>query len=258
MRATVDRRLHDAACMKTTAILLGACLFACTSGEPDKNSGEPDKNAFPDQCSPTACEIGPTITSANELVAIIEATSDWVVYGPYTTGCLRASADMHVSGTVTVNTDSIAVPTFCQNLGDCRKAVRFRSSLQLQEVECLQPEPWFDYTLCAGITLRDTTVRLRMLQEDIHPSSFGNFAPIVDVLPACATPCGSSELACEATHTCWSNVRDHCAYCLGGSNEACACWNGARFDDDGTQCSFALSGDLIANGTCHAGTCETK
>jgi hypothetical protein len=244
--------------MWTTTIVLGGFLLACTSnGEPDKNP-PPIETTFPDRCAPTACTAGPTITAANELVVLIDATPEWVAEGPYTTGCLPASSDIRVTGTVTVQTDRITVPALCRNRSDCRQAVRFRSSSLPPGVECLDPEPWYSYALCAGITLRDTTVRLRMVLEDIHPSSFGNAAPIVDVLPACAAPCGDSEFACEATHTCWSTARDHCAYCLGGSNEACGCWRGTRFDDDGAPCSVWRSGDLVESGTCRAGACDTE
>ncbi len=240
--------------------MLGACLLAWScSDQPDPDTSMPPiETAFPDRCPATACATGPTITAANELVAMIDATEEWFSYGPYTTGCLPASADLRITGTVTVQADRLAVPASCQGRSDCRQAVWFRSTSLPPGVECLDPEYWFDYAQCAGITLRDTTVRLRMVMQDIHPSAFGNFAPIVDVLPACAAPCDDPELACEATHTCWSSVRDHCAYCLGGSNAACGCWLGARFDDNGARCSIATSGDVIQNGTCHAGACDTS
>jgi hypothetical protein len=228
-----------------------ACMVACS--EPAMS--ESPVASFPGRCPIGPCAVGPTIASANELIAIIEATPDWVTFGPYTTGCLPASADILVSGTVTLQADSVAVPTICRG-GACRDVVRFRAQEQPMGVECLEPEPWFSFTLCAGITLHDTTIRVRTLREDIHPSEFGNYAPIVDVLPACATPCGADELTCAASHTCWTSVRDHCAYCLGGSNEECGCWDGARFAENGAKCSIATSGDIIELGICRAGTCD--
>jgi hypothetical protein len=237
------------------ASLLG--LFACASNA-DTREEPKIEELFPERCATSICAVGPTITSANELVSIIEATSSWVAHGPYTTGCLPASAEIRVLGTLTVQTDQIAVPTVCEPRSDCRKAVRFRVTNPLPPgVECVRPEAWYAYSLCPAITLRDATIRLRPVLEDIHPSSFGNFAPIVDVLPPCSTPCTSEELACPATHTCWADVRDHCAYCLGGDNEACACWNGSSFESDGTACDLATSGDVIELGTCRAGRCDT-
>src|SRR5262245_33746597 len=249
--------------MKAATILLGACLLACTShdpavtgpGDPPAGPGEmPVDTAFPNRCADSACATGPTVAAAKDLISIVEASS-WVRFGPYTTGCLPASPDIHVTGSVTVQGDGIAIPAFCQSRQDCRKAVRFRSRPLPAGVECIDPEPWYEYTLCGSITLRDTTIRLRTVDQDIHPSEYGNSAPVVDVLAACAAPCGSSEFACEATHTCWSEARDQCAYCLSGTNEACACWNGTGFDKDGARCTFAISGDVYLGGTCRAGTC---
>jgi hypothetical protein len=254
----IDLRGHDrgfsvAQCphMRITTSVL-ACMCAC--GEPAMTESPLDAS-FPGRCPVRPCAVGPTITSANELIAIIEAAPDWVTFGPYTTGCLLASADILVPGTVTLQADSVAVPTICRD-GACRDVVRFRAQGQPRGVECLEPEPWFSFTLCAGIALHDTTIRVRTLREDIHPSEFGNYAPIVDVLPACATPCGADELTCAASHTCWTSVRDHCAYCLGGSNEECGCWDGARFAENGAKCSIATSGDIIELGICRAGICD--
>jgi hypothetical protein len=51
---------------------------------------------------------------------------------------------------------------------------------------------------------------------------------------------------------------DHCAYCLGGDNEACGCWNGEAFAGDGETCTIALTGDTYVSGTCQTGVCETR
>lgn len=248
--------------MRTATSLL-VCLFACGGAEPiDQIADEPDDpvdpvdTRFPDRCADTTCAVGPTVASVGELAALIEATPDWVTYGPYTRGCLPASADVAISGTLTVRGGDVELPESCQLRADCRKAVWFRALSAARGVECLDPEQWYGFTLCAGLRLSDTTVRLRMVMQDIHPSD-ANFVSVVDVLPACAAPCSSTEHACEATHTCWADPRDHCAYCLGGSNEACACWNGTAFDADGTRCEVAISGDVYVPGTCRAGTCES-
>lgn len=242
--------MHEARRMKRVEI---ACLglVACSTAP---RPIAPD-TSFPDRCQPSACATGPTISAPDQLVTLIDATPEWVFQGPYTTGCLASSDNILTTGTLTVQADSIAVPAPCQDRGDCRKLVKFRLSEPMAGVECVGPEQWYDFTLCAGITLHDATVRLRMLQIDIHPSEFGNFAPIVEVIPACEAPCSDTEVACEATHTCWADARDHCAYCLGGSNEACACWDGTAFAADGTECEFFVSGDVIQGGKCQAGTC---
>lgn len=240
------------------ALALSVAGLACsqaTGPVPDTMLEDPIAAAFPQRCEDVACATGPTITSARELVSIVEASSDWISVGPYTTGCLTGSADLRVTGTVTVQGDSIAVPTYCKSRMDCRHAVRFRGSPLPLGVDCVDPESWYDFTLCGAITIHDTTIRVRAVSQDIHPSGFGNAAPVVEVLAACASACGSEQHACEATHTCWREVRDHCAYCLNGTNEACACWTGGGFQADGTDCTFAISGDVYVLGTCQHGTC---
>jgi hypothetical protein len=227
-------------------------LVACsTTNGPDPGS------RFPDQCAPAACATGATVSSTDELVAMVDATPAWTVEGPYTTGCLPASDNIVVTGTANVPANGIAVPAFCTAGGGagCRQQVMFEIDGQVPGVDCVGPEAWFDFTLCAGINVHDTTVRLRMLQLDIHPSSFGPWAPIVEVIGACETACEANAFACDATNTCWQTARDQCAYCFGGTNQECACWNGTGFDADGTSCDYYESGDVITSGTCEAGTC---
>lgn len=95
---------------------------------------------------------------------------------------------------------------------------------------------------------------LPTLVRDVHPAP-GNHRAIVEILPPCANACEATQLACEAAHTCWATVRDHCAYCFGGSNDACACWDGTAFLPDGAPCERYVSGDLIDAGTCRQGIC---
>jgi hypothetical protein len=94
------------------------------------------------------------------------------------------------------------------------------------------------------------------LLVDIHPAQ-GNYVMVVEVLPACEVPCSGGQLACEASTTCWDTERDHCAYCLGGTNEACACWKGGELEPDGAPCEMFTSGDIIESGHCESGACVT-
>jgi hypothetical protein len=181
----------------------------------------------------------------------VQATTDWTLLGRYTSGCLAASDDLAVTGTVTVQGTDIMPPANC---GTACGPVMFELVDAPPGVTCLQPEALFDFTLCGGITVQDTTVRLRITERDVHPSQY-NIRPVVQVLPRCETACASDEVACPDTHTCWANVRDQCAYCLGGTNQECACWDGAQFEADGTACSYYETGDIISQGTCHAGVC---
>jgi len=237
--------------------LLLCFLAACSGGSSPDPATIPDAKFPPfSQCAQETCAAGSTITAPGQLVSIINA-SEWTPEGPYTAGCLPASSNVHAEGTLTIDEGAIAVPAWCDASG-CRQLVTFKLTGAAPGVDCLGAEQWFDFTLCKSIALHDTTVRLRMLQLDIHPSDLGNFAPIVEVVPACEASCGTGELACEETHTCWGSVRDHCAYCLGGTNEMCACWDGAAFQADGTACDFFVSGDVVESGMCHAGTCRAS
>jgi hypothetical protein len=92
-----------------------------------------------------------------------------------------------------------------------------------------------------------------MSVRDIHPGPY-SYAAIVEVLAPCAAPCAA--FACGTSHTCWSTARDFCAFCLAGTNDECACYDGASFANDGASCSLYLSGDIVASGACYAGVCE--
>jgi hypothetical protein len=210
---------------------------------------------FAAACVPSACMMGPTVSAAGTLVAIIEATT-WAPVGRHTSGCLSASADIAIEGALTLRSEDVAVPGWCSARNDCRNQVMFRVRGQAAGVTCLDPEIWFDFTMCAGVALADTTIRLRTLQQDVHPSHVGNFIPLVEVLPPCAASCAAQEVSCEATHTCWGSVADHCAHCLGGSRAVCACWDGSSFKADGTPCTYFAGNDIGVLGQCRAGVCQ--
>jgi len=240
--------LAIAAAMKTLVVI--SWVFVCGCGTSSDSGPAPDPTVvFADACEPAACATSPVISDAAALVAQLEATPAWVPFGRYTSGCLAASDDQPVSGTITLDGGDVAIPASCQGCPEVGFVVRGQPA----GVECLDPEQFFDFTLCHGIRFTDTTVRFRTIQMDLHPAV--NAMAVVEVLAPCAAPCGASELACEASHTCWSTVRDHCAYCLAGSNDACACWDGDDFADDGTPCDRYTSGDIIEAGTCQRGVC---
>jgi len=238
--------------MKNAMIL--ACLVACSGG----STAPPDMtDPFPDACPVTACQSGPTVDNATQLATEVNGAAGWAGFGEYTTGCMPASSEIAVTGTVTLAGDSVVIPSSCTAPG-CRQKVSFRLDPAATGVTCNEPEEFFDFTACGSITVTDSTVRVRAILLDIHPSAFGNFMPLVEVLGPCAADCGANRFACEADHTCWSSVRDHCAYCLNGSNEECACWDGDRLLPDGTACEMFVSGDVVIGGTCRDGACDTE
>ena len=245
----MEQCLQNGAAMKRGFVC--GLLVACGGGNTPDPSG-----IFTDPCPATACTAGPTVSSGDQLATEVDRAAAWSPLGEYTSGCMPASTDLTVTGTVTLGGDQLAIPSTCG--ADCRQKIVFRIDPAATGVTCNEPEQFFDFTACGSITLADTTVRVRAELLDVHPSAFGNFMPLVDVLGACTAPCGGDRLACEANHTCWSSVRDHCAYCLNGTNEECACWTGDAFEPDGAACEMFVSGDLIASGTCHAGACVVE
>jgi hypothetical protein len=232
--------------------LLLVLATACASQDAGGSGGDPNLPTFDQACSPQACASGAVATEAAHVRAVIDATTSYTAIGPYTTGCLEATKDVPIHGSFNVRGTDLAVPTNCGS--GCGQDVRFRLRDEPAGVECIGPTYYFDFTVCDEVKLTDTTVRLRMILEDVHPAD-ENFIPIVEVMPACETACESDAFACEASHTCWNTVRDHCAYCLGGDNEACGCWDGDGFVADGVACTIALTGDTYVSGTCEAGLC---
>lgn len=211
----------------------------------------PDLDIPLNPCPVETCQTGAPVTAASQLVAMIEATPTWTPIGEYTTGCLPASKDIPITGPVAVRGADIAFPE------SSFPPVQFQLVDAPAGVTCVDPTYWFDFTTCKAIDVGDTTVRLRMVLLDIHPTP-PNYTPLVQVLPACELPCSPDQFVCQATHTCWSTARDQCAYCLGGSNELCSCWNGHSLDADGTECTVWRSGDFTELGTCQGGVCNTE
>jgi hypothetical protein len=224
-------------------------LTACMTASAPTTS--PSKG-FPDACTTEVCELGATAHTAHELALLVDFAAP-VRVGPYTTGCLTASKDVAVPGAIALASSDVAVPAACT--GDCRPKVMFRLIGAPAGVTCLSPEAGYDQPLCAGLAIAGARVRLRPVLQDIHPSALGNWAPIVDVLGGCEAACAPGELACPATQTCWATARDHCAYCLGGDNQQCACWEASGAAQDGATCAYFVSGDVEQPGTCRAGRC---
>jgi hypothetical protein len=207
--------------------------------------------AFFDECPSAQCAAPTPVHADTDLAAGI-AAAPWPRKGPYTTGCLAASGDLRVDGSLTFDAGAIAVPAECA--GGCLDRVSFRLVGAPAGVSCVAMDPAAHLGTCATVRVTDATVRVRPIIQDTHASPTGNFAPVVEILGACASPCAASELACPASHTCYGSERDFCAYCLGGDNQTCACWTPSGQAVDRTTCHLYL-GDIMVTGTCQAGAC---
>ena len=161
-------------------------LAACASPRPS-DAGPDGLDPSFHACAAEACTAGAPVHTAAELAAQIRFDGAPAV-GPYLTGCLRASPDLPVAGALRLTSDDVPPPADCTTPG-CRRTVKFRLIDDPPGAVCEEPESWFTFTLCGAVRLTDTTVRVRPVLQDIHPSAFGNWAPVVDVLAPCERAC---------------------------------------------------------------------
>lgn len=234
--------------MRVISIFL--LLAACST-----NDGSPDANAsFPAACPQTTCApASATVHSVGELDALLQART-WTSFAFYTTGCLPASDDIVVQGTLTLDAQSLTRPSGCG--ADCRTEIAYRLLDAPAGVTCDELDPIDRLHACSKITITNTTLRVRTLIEDIHPAS-PNSTSVLELMGPCTEACPTSAFTCEESHTCWGSERDYCAYCLGGTNETCACWHASGLAADGTTCSIYVSGDVTVGGVCAGGACST-
>jgi hypothetical protein len=238
--------------------LFAVCLAAC-SGSAAQPPDTLEPVTFPDACPQMTCQTGPTVDGPVPLADFVNASASWTYRGEYTSGCLFSSGEVIAAIDISLAGDAVTIPSMCPAGSDCRQKVSFRLDPTATGVRCDDPEQFFDFTACGGITVTaGTALRVRAVLLDIHPSAFGNYMPLVDVLGGCAATCGADAFACAATDVCYGSVRDHCAYCLGGTNEQCACWNGSALEPDGTACEMFVSGDVMLAGTCRDGACVSQ
>lgn len=232
------------AAVKRIALLLvvvgfGACAEPIT--EPDRLPA----SFAATTCSPAACETGPVATATADIDAVIAASTEWPVFDDYTSGCIRASNNIPVTGSVTL-------------VGATHDAkIVIGTRVPLAKFECIGAEYYFDFATCDEVRITDTTIRVRTLTRDLHPA--GGYLRTVELIEPCEAGCfyPEAESWCEQTHTCWPDLGSYCRYCLGGSAAKCNCWDGVdSYLPDGSHCSLAVSGDLWVEGRCYSGTCE--
>ena len=197
-----------------------------------------------------ACHEPIQVSDAAGLLAVIEdLTWDWV--GPYSSGSEPDSADVVVTGTITIGGDQIPVPADCLGRADCRDVAVF--SADRQGVSIQGSEDWFEGE--ATLTLSDTTVRLGASLMDTHPGPF-NFIPLITVKGPCGEPCGPDQYACQRDLSCYFGYEAYCRFCEERPVEECACQGPEGPLPDGDWCEYFVSGDVIEVGTCRAGVCE--
>jgi hypothetical protein len=177
--------------------------------------------------------------------------------GPYTSAHLPISKDIQVRGTVSLTSSDVPVPATCQSRDDCQHAVVFDHGVGIAGVVFAARDADAGWAPgYPGVTLTDTTIRLRPLLEDYHPWRY-NFIPVVSVMPPCTSPCSASARKCPWDGVCYGE-QQYCRLCEALSNEVCACRTlGGTTIADGGACSFMVSGDVRCQGHCVAGRCQS-
>lgn len=97
--------------------------------------------------------------------------------------------------------------------------------------------------------------RIRSMNVDIHPQ-WPNFAPLVQVLDPCTTPCTVGDARCFEDQVCYRAGPSFCNHCLALGVETCACLAAEGPASEGDLCEFFVSGDLIYSGVCQQGICQ--
>ena len=237
---------------RKAAIGLGLALALATGcGDDGGDASSSTSTILP----PLDCPDPITVASADDLVAVLSATS-WEGLGGYTSGPLPITPDLVVTGTVVLEAADLPIPEDCLSRSDCspRGGFRLGSPLAGVVVEGDPGIPCGDSS--ARLTLTDATVRLRPYLADTHPCEY-NFVPLVAVVPPCGSACEDGQELCPADGVCYDAGATFCRLCAGGSKEACACRGPEGPLAEGASCDYWQSGDVKCVGTCRQGNCET-
>ena len=237
---------------RLSALVLAALALAAGCGDDDATSSS----------TTTTVTVPGLDCPEPRVIVVVEELLDellfmeWRGLGPYTSGVLPVTADLVITGTLAIDASALPVPGRCAQRSDCAP----QAGLILNEsVAGAVGEG--DANLECGesygrIVLTDTTVRLRPYLRDTHPCRY-NATPMVEVLPACGTPCAEGQQLCPADGVCYEQGMAYCQACEGGSKEACACRGPEGPRTEGAACSYWQSGDVQCIGTCREGACDT-
>lgn len=255
------------------AVLLAAC--GGSSGDELNESPAPASSngakgsAIGASCQPVvaaACKPGFHVSSAAEVIAASKAF-DYQRVSISQGKTLEVGDDLIADEDLEVNASDLVLASECGAAGtgtSCHaplfRAKAFPSFTEVPGVTCAvesADQPVRERFACSTIRIaKGATFRLRAVIEDMHPSA-PNYWAYIDFVTPCTTSCGTGEVLCAATHTCFAAGYSSCTYCEGKSTDVCACRADAcTMKPNGAECSFDSSPDVSESGTCSATGCR--
>lgn len=254
------------------AVLLAACGGASGDdivGPAPASSNNAKSTATGASCPPVladTCKPGFHVSSAAEVIAASKAF-DYQRVSISQGKALEVGDDLIADEDLEVNASDLVPASECGAAGtgtSCHtplfRAKAFPSFTEVPGVTCAVEsveQPVRERFACSTIRIaKGATFRLRAVIEDMHPSA-PNYWAYIDFVMPCTTSCGTGEVLCAATHTCFVAGSQSCAYCEGRSADFCACRADAcTMKPDGAKCSFDSSPDVYESGTCSATGCR--
>jgi len=223
-------------------------IIGCSSDDNGIRAYGTDQASFfniPKQDCPTPVEV----TTAGEIVALVEATG----YGldsqvPYY-GRIPITTDIKVTGTIEFSVDDFTPKQ--ENLVFSIKG----------DVPGLTPQDFVEtshgaYQGEAGyhkLVLSDTVFRIRPIAFDLHPA--GGSLIILEIRGACPEQCGDDWELCPGDHLCYPPGKMFCVYCANRKSAECSCYQAEKILEDGSQCHYDQSVDVAVEGVCQDEIC---
>jgi hypothetical protein len=183
------------------------------------------------------------------------AELDWTPPRGSPPGWSTPSGDLRIPGTVILESGQIPRDPSCLERDECRpRVVLAMPSADLPGVRCTRTLELDTETFCDRLELRDTLVRWRAGRWSMPPWTAWTI-PMVQLLPACATPCPPGHRRCPTDQTCWRTDEEYCLGCLHEAPDLCACREANGERPDRAPCRFMVSRDRMLEGQCRQGRC---
>ncbi|QVL47627.1 MAG: hypothetical protein KFB96_18290 [Thiocapsa sp.] len=166
------------------------------------------------------------------------------------------SGDLRIQGTVILESGQIPRDPTCLERDECRqRVVLAMPTADLPGVRCTRTLESDTETFCDRMELRDTLVRWHAGRWSMPPWTAWTI-PMVQFLPACATPCPPGHRRCPTDRICRStDDEEYCLGCLQKAPDVCACRDANGERPDRAACRFMVSRDRMLEGRCRQGRC---